>query len=129
MLLRKWMTGAALAAVVTVGACAGAPQQTGDVTGFEERTILTVENNNWADMTMYLVRDGVRARLGHVTSMGRGRFVVPAPLLSGAAHVRIMADPIGSSQYWMSQPIMITPGAQVSFRLENNVQLSSFMIR
>jgi hypothetical protein len=42
--------------------------------------------------------------------------------------LRLLADPIGSSQVFVSQPIHVQPGQQVRFRLENNVQLSSYSV-
>ena len=45
----------------------------------QQRTVVHVTNNNWSDMTIYLVRDGSQQRLGSVPSHhDLVRDVVPA---------------------------------------------------
>ena len=127
MSLRKLMTGAAVAVALTMGACGPANRQAAEQEQSDRATLL-VENNNWQDMTLYLLRDGMRTRLGSVTAMGRGRFVLPAAAVMGSGDVRIVADPLGSSQVWTSQPIHVMPGQHVRFKLENNVHLSSYSV-
>jgi hypothetical protein len=119
------LLGAALVAAVGLGACA--PLSQGAET-MDKRTTLIVENNNWADMTVYLVRDGMQSRVGSVPSLSRSRFVLSDALVGGLGEIRLLADPIGSSQRFLSQPIHVLPGQQVQFRLENNVQLSSYSV-
>ena len=105
-------------------------QGAGPSTGFTtDKTMLVVENNNWADMTMYLIRNGTRMRIGSVPSLGTERFVLSEAMIGGVGDIRILADPIGSSATWLSQPLVVMPGQEVRFRLENNVQLSSYSVR
>jgi hypothetical protein len=122
------MLGAAVVAMTGLGGCAPkqGPQEASDFV--RERTVLSVENNNWQDMTVYLVRDGVRARLGSVPALGRSSFTLPDALIGGSGEVRLMADPLGSSSRFTTQPIHVMRGQQVRFRLENNVQLSSYFV-
>ncbi len=94
-----------------------------------DRSTMVVENNNWSDMTVYILRDGIRTRLGSVPSMGRSSFKLTSALVGGTGELRVLADPMGSAQKWMSQPLLIVPGSQVIFRLENNVQLSTYSMR
>ena len=128
MSIRRWVLSAALVATTGLGGCASkaATGEAGDT--LRERTTLTVENNNWQDMTVYLVRDGVRARLGSVPALGRSNFTLPEALIGGSGEVRLMADPLGSSSRFTTQPINLMRGQQVRFRLENNVQLSSYLV-
>ena len=127
MSVRKYLTGAALVIAATTGACAPATQTHG-VDEFSGRTTVVVENNNWQDMTLYVLRNGVRARLGSVPALSQARFVLSPTHIAGTGEVRILADPLGSSQKWTSQPINVSPGSEVRFRLENNVQLSSYSV-
>ena len=125
---KKYLVHAALLAVIALSACA--PVSRGGQAGEfqQEKATLLVENNNWADMAIYLVRDGMRTRLGTAPSLGRTRFVLPDAMIGGSGELRLLADPIGSTQRFLSQPIHVTPGDQVRFRLENNVQLSSYSV-
>ena len=124
----KHLLGAALVAVFTASACAPVSQgaQAGQIE--REQTVLLVENNNWADMAIYIVRDGMRTRLGTAPSLRSAKFALSDALVGGSAEIRLLADPIGSSQRFLSQPIHVMPGHQVRFRLENNVQLSSYFV-
>lgn len=128
MSIRKCTLGVALVALTGLGGCASKATtgEAGDA--LIERTTLTVENNNWQDMTVYVVRDGVRARLGSVPALGRSNFTFPEAMIGGASEVRLMADPLGSSARFTTQPISVMRGQRVRFRLENNVQLSSYFV-
>jgi hypothetical protein len=128
MSIKMQLMSVALAAVTAGAACASYSQGGGTDQLLNERTTLLVENNNWADMTVYVVRNGIRARVGTVPSFGRARFVLSDALVGGSGELRLLADPIGSNNRFLSDPIHLGPGQQVRFRLENNVQLSSYSV-
>jgi hypothetical protein len=120
------------AAAVIAGGCASATgttqRQNADAAG--ERTMIRVNNHNWSDMTVYLVRNGARMRLGSVSSLDTRTFEIPMSLLASTGDaVRLMADPIGSTRVFTSPPLLIAPGQRAEWRLENSLALSSFWIR
>jgi hypothetical protein len=126
--MRNYLTSAAFALAFGTVACAPMARNA-DTGGLgTERTTMVVENNNWSDMTVYLLRDGVRTRLGAVSSMSRSTFVLSNAMLAGSGELRVLADPLGSPHKWTSQPILLNPGSQVRFRLENNVSLSTYSV-
>lgn len=126
--LRHNLMAVATAALLATG-CASAGERPAR-SGFDDgNTTIRVTNNNWSDMTIYLVRHGTRQRLGMVTSQGVGIFRVPAHAVESASDVRLIADPIGSSVTYASEPIMISPGQEMEWRLENAINLSSFWVR
>lgn len=127
MRIQRYLNCAALVAVFA-GACTPMTRNAGVDGPSTEKTTMVVENNNWSDMTVYILRDGVRTRMGAVPSMGRATFVLSSALVGGTGEIRVQADPLGSSNKWTSQPILIVPGNQVRFRLENNVALSSYSV-
>lgn len=125
-------TGMAILTVV-LGACgvrdagmergvAGQPAPTGGVT-------LSVENHNWSDVVVYAVRSGMRYRLGTVTSMQRAELAVPPALTVADGDLRLLLDPIGSRNVFVTDPILVAPGDQVLFSVENHLPLSSWMVR
>ena len=122
-----------LAAAATIaGGCASATgtTQSQNTDAASERTMIRVNNHNWSDMTVYLVRNGARMRLGSVSSMDTRMFEVPTSLLmSTSDEVRLMADPIGSTRVFTSPPLLIAPGRRAEWRLGNSLALSSFWIR
>lgn len=129
MITRIYLTRAAFAVAIGLGACAPMTRSTQVEDRPTDRSTMVVENNNWSDMTVYILRDGIRTRLGSVPSMGRSSFKLTSALVGGTGELRVLADPMGSAQKWMSQPLLIVPGSQVIFRLENNVQLSTYSMR
>jgi hypothetical protein len=118
----------AVATAAALGACAPATEQA-ELGRPESQTTLLVENNNWSDMVIYLVRGSSRARLGSVTSMGTAKFRITDAMAGGGyGELRIQADPIGSDRTYTSPVINIVPGSQVELRLQNNIQISSFSV-
>ena len=129
MAIQSKLLGVAFIGLIGLVGCTPAVKSvdTGEFPG-TERTTLTVENNNWQDMTVYVVRDGMKARLGSVAALGRTQFRLPDAMIGGTGELRLMADPLGSTSRFTTQPIVIMPGQRVRFRLENNVQLSSYFV-
>jgi hypothetical protein len=100
-----------------------------DVALSDDRTVVRVTNNNWSDMTIYLLRSGARRRLGTVTSQSTHTFVVPTSMISLSSRVYLLADPIGSARTFTSAPLIINPGQTAEWKLENSLALSSVWIR
>ncbi len=124
---------AALTACVAAAACAASASMGNDYSmqpapGLAS-TVVHVENNNWADMDVFVVRQGLRARIGTVTSMSAADLRVPETLLGPEGDLQLMVDPIGSSRSFMTQPMMVSQGQRVRFRVENNLALSSYTVR
>lgn len=122
---------AAFAAVALMaGGCASSTG--GDMQNLMEesdRTAIRVTNNNWADMTIYVERSGLKRRLGTVTSQSTQTFDVPRHLVESTGPVHLVADPIGSSRLFASPPLLISAGQTAEWKLENSLALSSIWIR
>lgn len=97
---------------------------------WDDETVVQVNNHNWADITVYLVRDGSssRVRLGSVMSMTEENFDVPRSVMPDAGGIRLYADPIGSRRGYLTEPIQVAPGQRVEWQLENNLRLSSVSV-
>jgi hypothetical protein len=85
---------------------------------------VSVENQNWSDVTVYLVQGSSRIRLGMVTSMGSASFRVPRGMEAYAGQLRLLADPVGSSHMFLSEAVQIRPGQRVALQLGNNLNVS-----
>jgi hypothetical protein len=128
--VHRTFAAGAVAMLMAACASAGGPKQM-DQDGYRDagRAEIIVQNSNWLDMNVYAVRGGSRMRLGTVTSMGRERFRLPRYMVEGIGGLQLVADPIGSRDVYSSQPIMISPGQRIEWKLENNLALSSFAVR
>ena len=127
MSLRNGLLAAALVAVALAGACAPMAQARGPNGIGQEQTALIVENNNWQDMALYLLRSGTKVRIGSVPSFSKARIPLSGALI-GAGEIQLLADPIGSNRRFVTEPINVQPGQQVLFRLENNLAVSSYSV-
>lgn len=87
-----------------------------------------VANYNWMDVNVYAVQGGTRVRLGTVTTMGTGTFHLPARFLAQSNSVRLMVDPIGSAEGYITDGILVHGGQQISFNVQNALQFSSFLV-
>lgn len=120
----------ATAALVAGGCASGTgTMQSHDAAAADGRTMIRVNNHNWSDMTVYLVRNGAKLRLGSVSSLDTRTFEVPTHLLISTGAVHLIADPIGSTRLFASPPVLIAPGQRAEWRLENSLAMSSFWIR
>jgi hypothetical protein len=79
----------------------------------ESKTLVRVENRNFLDMKVYILRGPERIRIGTVTGNGREVFVVPDGLVLGVSSLRFIAEPIGGSQTPVSQEISIQQGEEI----------------
>lgn len=93
-----------------------------------DRVTITVENQNWQDANIYLIGSGPRVRLGTVGTNAREVFVVPRSVLAQGS-VRLAVDLIGSRAAQVTDPILIFPGADVHWTLQNHLALSSYHVR
>jgi len=98
------MLGLAVAACSSKSKSAPIPQP---------RTTVRVENQGFADMTIYAIRSGQRVRLGQASGNTTTTFTIPANLIFGATPLRFLADPIGGRGTPISDEITVQPGDQV----------------
>jgi hypothetical protein len=80
-------------------------------------TTLVVDNQAFADMTIYVIEGSRRVRLGMATGNSKTRFTLPKYLVRTISAVRFQADPIGSSRAPISDQITVTPGDEVTLRI------------
>jgi hypothetical protein len=92
-----------------------------------EDVSVEVQNHNWSDMTVYLLTGGLPQRLGMVTAMGNESFAFPAQRLHTAGTVRLRALPVAGSPF-TSEAILVQPGQAITWRLENDLDASSFTV-
>lgn len=119
---------AGMTAAVAACAATGAGGSGADA---KPATVITVENRNWSDINVHVVREGTtsRQRLGMVTSMTTERFEVPDWMMAGSSAIRLIADPIGSKESYVTAPIQVSPEQTVAWTVESNLDLSSWTIR
>jgi len=115
---RKGVAGLTWAAGVVVFAagCASpgpsSPRFTGVSAARDQHVTVEIQNIGWADVTIYSATGGARMRLGTVNANQTLRFPLPK-IHQWATDLRLIADPIGSSHTYDSEPVTAVPGQVV----------------
>lgn len=120
----------ALIAVTTTVSAAAACSRTNEAAGEVAPASaigLHVKNENFLDMDVYAVSDGLATRLGTVTGNGSRNFVLDASL--AALDLRIVATPIGGNGRASSGVIAVSPGQTVEFTIGSRLRNSTVFIR
>jgi hypothetical protein len=119
------------AALVFVAACA--PGATMDGSADPEvksatPASVTVRNNNWLDLVIYVVNGTQRQRLGTVTALSTGSFRIPSVAM-GNGQVRLYADPIGSNEGFLTETVTVQPGQRLALDVGQNLSISFLAVR
>ena len=88
-----------------------------------------VENHSFADVNVFVERDGRSFRLGYVRSKQTTPFLIPHRILGGALDYRLVADPVGSLDRITSPRIEVRRDVITYWMLEPSGWLSSVVIR
>ena len=80
----------------------------------QERTILSVRNDNYLDHNIYLVLQGLqRVRLGTARGLTTTRLTIPPQYVFGASVLQFLADPIGGTVSPISERVSVSAGDEV----------------
>lgn len=104
----------AAGAVLTACATTGTTTQTTDR---HPATTVEVDNQALLDMTIYVLRDSQRTRLGLATGLSKTRFTIPAGIMFGVTTLRFIADPIGGNRLPVTEEITVSEGEEVVLRI------------
>jgi len=83
------------------------------------KTSVRVENRNFLDMKIYILRGAERIRIGTVTGNSTQVFTIPEGLIFGSGLVRFLADPIGGTDTPISQEVSVRQGEVVELIITN----------
>jgi hypothetical protein len=97
---------------------AAAPAWSGEVP-------LHVNNHHWLDITIYVIHDGQRTRLGVAGGSAETRLALPGRLLGVGRDIQLYGDPIGSSERAVTEVIVVQPGQFIEWSLEWGLERSS----
>ena len=81
---------------------------------------LSVENDAFNDLVIYVATQGVRQRLGIARGVATTSFEIPRSFVTGSPTVRFLADDIGGRRPEVSQQINVAPGDTVSMVIQRS---------
>jgi hypothetical protein len=90
--------------------------------------MLVVRNDNFSDVDVYAIADGLATRVGTVTGNTTARFAL-SPTMVAASDLRIVATPIGGNGRASSGPLLVSPGQTIQFNIAPALRQSSAVVR
>lgn len=124
MKMRHWAPAALLLSLGAACASAGTPSD--GAPRVREPALVSVANNGFYDVTVYVVQSGMRKRLGTVTGLSQQQFRLR--LTHDASDLYLLADPVGGSRTYLSPPVQVRPGEEVDLRLHATLSMSSVSV-
>ena len=110
----RWLLTFSIAAMFILQGCNKTPPPPVDPSA---PAMVEVENQSFYDMNVYVIRGGMRARLGTVSGNTKAVFEIPRTLVSQGSQLRFQADPIGGGRAPYSEEITVDPGDTVVLRI------------
>jgi hypothetical protein len=89
---------------------------------------LVVQNQNFYDMDIYVVSEGVATRIGDVNGNSTARFRLD-PSFFPSNELRVVATPVGGNGRAFSGPLNVGPGQSIVFTIAPVLRQSSAAIR
>jgi len=86
---------------------------------------LRVENNHWLDVTVYVLHDGERTRLGLVTASSTQSFTLLARLVGQSHELALLGEAVGSRDAARTEVLSVRPGQRIEWTLESDLRRSS----
>ena len=90
---------------------------------------ISVSNSNPLDMTVYVVNQSMRIRLGTVSTASTQHFTLSLHQISPTGELQLLADPVGSRRTFTSEPIHVFAGQLVEWVLQADLRQSTLTIR
>lgn len=91
-------------------------------------TPLTVANNHWLDVVVWVMHDGEFTRVGTVTAASSSEFFLPPWMIGPTRSIRLTAHPIGGNGAVRTELIHIQPGQFIEWHLESQLARSSVAV-
>jgi hypothetical protein len=124
----KYLAFAFMVAVAAVPAtaCSRSYTEGGEVAPSGALT-LHIANDNFLDMDVFAVVDGVSNRIGTVTGSGKHDFTISSAMAN--RDLRIIATPIGGPGRASTGVLNVSLGQEIDFRIGSVLSQSSVIVR
>jgi len=129
--LHRILLAVAAVAALMASACIGPPAPRFMIGGGERSREIRIEvvNDNFADMAIFVMGEGSNLRLGDVTGKTSTSFTLDPDRISPSLGLRLLADPVGSRNAYLSDAVAVQPGAIVVFNIAPALSQSYVILR
>ena len=87
-----------------------------------EESFVVVENQSTLQVTVYVLRDSHRQRLGTAESLRSTRLRIPSSIIFGPTNLRFEISPLGSNANPISTEIMVSPGDEITLTVPSTIR-------
>jgi len=112
-------------ALIVTAACGSHRRRAATDSGPPPDVTLQVTNHNFLDVTVFVLHDGQRLRIGLVTGSTTQSFVLPGRLVALSHELALLGDAVGSPAFARSETILVRPGQRIEWTLEADLRRSS----
>jgi len=116
------------AVLSTLTLACGSPHRPPAAPAPQDSFAIVVINHHWLDVTVYVVHDGQRTRVGTVTATTTQQFDLSARLLGSNRQVALIGDAVGSKEVVRTEVLTLQPGQYIEWTLENALKRSSVAV-
>jgi hypothetical protein len=88
---------------------------------------LVLNNHHWLDLVVKIESDGETYRVGQVSAASSAEFAVPGWMLGASRYVRLIADPVGTSDIALSDWLDLRSGGTVEWTVEGATSRTSLL--
>jgi hypothetical protein len=89
---------------------------------------LTVNNHHWLDVSIFVLYDGGRDRIGTVAATHNQTYSLPFRMITAGRTVRLEANPIGATKNVTTDALTVRGGGHVEWTLETGLERSSVAV-
>jgi hypothetical protein len=118
-----------LCALVLVSSCRGPRQNVGPAPAEAEGFSLILRSSHLLDVNVFVLHDGQADRVATVPSSSSRAIVLPRWMLGQSYTIRLIAEPIGNDNRYMTDVLLVRPGQIVEFNVEGTLDRSSYSIQ
>jgi len=86
---------------------------------------LQVTNHNFLDVTVFVLHDGQRIRMGLATGSSTQLFTIPGRLIAQSHEITLLGEAIGSNDRARTELLTVRPGQRIEWTLETDLRRSS----
>jgi hypothetical protein len=135
--LRDLVVPVAVLLLATGCASANPFQQQGDAAGrttqgnhrYNEAATLALENNNWSEVTVYLIHLGSETWLGRIPSMTeRTLRVSPQHFDKGNGVLQFLVRSNSSGESFVTEPMRLSGGERIEIEVLDHLQISTYSV-
>lgn len=126
--LRHWSVKFALISFAAVAGCSRAHADTGEEEARPDPIAIHVRNENFLDMNVSVVANGVSRRLGTVTGNSSGDFKIAWSVANGMP-ITLTATPIGGRGIATSGALSVGVGQMIDFKIAATLRQSVGIVR